>query len=115
MAANLLLLKVNQGATLRRSFRLQDENGHNLDLTGASARLQFRRTLRSSVVLLEANVENGRLVLDEGNGQITLILSAEETAIFDQSCPFGLEVTFAGNLDQRNYQGFLRVNPTVVR
>jgi hypothetical protein len=113
MAVNLAL-EVNQGASLRRRFRLLDQSGQSLDLTGAFARLQIRRTLRSADVLIEANSSNGKLVIDGAEGTITLTLSASETAALNTSCTLGLEVTFADG-DRRNYPGFLRVNPTVVR
>lgn len=75
-------LKIIQGATNR--FKYIWKTGPvdapvPVDLTGATAKAQFRATIDSSTVLLELTTENGGIVLGGIDGTIELIISPELT------------------------------------
>lgn len=113
--AAVLTLEIDQGATFRRIFELKDADGRAIDLTGATARLQIRRTIRSSTVTLEAKADNGKLALGGELGTIELVLEPADTALLDASGVYDLELTYANGDVRRELRGAVRVNPSVTR
>lgn len=53
--------------------------GQPSDLTGYDARMQLRGSASDVAASVELTRANGRLLLDEENGEVTLALSASET------------------------------------
>lgn len=51
-----------------------------IDLTGYTARMQWRETLESSNFIAEFTTENGRITVDPLAGEILISLTASETA-----------------------------------
>lgn len=69
---------IDQGATFKRTITVE-LNGDLLDLTGYSARMQFRRGIPSSVVEFELT-SNDDLTLGGAAGTIAMLIDAETTA-----------------------------------
>ncbi len=71
---------VYQGATWERVFNWQQANEDPIVITGCTAEMDVRIVDLASTTVLELSTANSRIVLDELNGQISMFLSAEETA-----------------------------------
>lgn len=72
-------LEIIQGANWSKTFRLKDENKVAFDLTGYTAKMQIRRTLQSSDVIKELSTENGKIAVLGSNGEITFLLTSQDT------------------------------------
>lgn len=86
-------LSIEQGSTFQMQFRWKVD-GILMNLTGATARMQLRRSPRSAVIFELTNA-NSRILLGGTLGTISLELTPEETA----SIPAGnflydLEIVF---------------------
>jgi len=73
---------INQGTTWKLEVTWKNPNGTAIDLTGYSAKLQFRHSPKSSAVLYEMSTANGKIVLDEVNGKLTMTAPKADTAAF---------------------------------
>lgn len=112
MSAGVYDLKLEQGATYRRVFKLS-KGGVPLVLTGATARAQCRPKLGSTVVLFEVSTENGGLTVDGAQGWITLHIDEAVTAAFTfKSAVWDLKYRL-GNDDVRLLKGTVTVDPAV--
>lgn len=88
-------LEVYKGATFRRNFTwTADPEGANpIDITGATARMQFRENVASSDIVAELTTENGGITLGGATGEIELYLSnTDTTAITPQNGVYDLEI-----------------------
>jgi hypothetical protein len=88
-----------------------------VDLAGYTARLHFRESVDSDVILLASTTENGGLALDNTLKTITLTISATDTtgltwgaAVFD-----GLEMVSPGGVVTRLVKGAVSVSPEGTR
>ena len=72
--------EIEQGAAFALVFRRKDDAGGPIPLTGYTARMQVRANVAAQDVLLELTTENGRLVIDEANGEAAIALDADTTA-----------------------------------
>lgn len=72
--------RIKQGATFLRTM-LFKSNGVPINLTGFSARMQFRRRLASGELIYEANTVNGTIELD-ANGYMVINIPASQTALW---------------------------------
>jgi hypothetical protein len=108
-------LSIDQGSTFRATISFFDELGASIDLTGASAQLQIRRTIRSSDALVQADTTNGKLVIDEAAGTIELVLSSADTDMLTSSGVYSLEITYATGEPRNELSGAIHVNPRIVR
>lgn len=61
-----------QGSTVTLTLIYKDSEGVVVNLTGYTARLQIRPFKRSDVLLLEATIANGRLVITPAEGKIVV-------------------------------------------
>jgi len=87
--------EIVQGATFRLSFEWKPE-GIIPVLTGCIARMQIRSSIISKDVLLELTTENGRIILNEPVGSITLNITAPDTsAITWTNGIYDLELEFS--------------------
>lgn len=80
MAAVSLDLTIYQGETFRQSFTWNADTGTPVDLTGASARMQARKTASSDTVLLDLTTANNGITLGGAAGTIALLASSVATA-----------------------------------
>lgn len=85
MAAATHNFLIEQGTTFTKSFIWKDSNGTVINLTGFTARMQFRQNISSSSVLLSATTENSKIVITGAEGKVTINLSASDTAALNFS------------------------------
>jgi hypothetical protein len=81
--ANSINLRIDQGATFRYSLTLKDSSGQPLNLSGFGARMQVRKSISDTNILLELTSYNGRLVLGGTRGTLDMVLTDQETAVLD--------------------------------
>ncbi len=119
MSAGIYDFYIEQGATFQKIISWKDSNGDPIDLTGFTARMQFRSQISSDTVLMTATTENGKIVLGNGLGTVTITLSATETADFDFACAvYDLELQSSplnGSIVTRLLEGSVNVSKEVTR
>lgn len=115
-------LVVPQGATLRRTFRLRDNAGELIDLTGYSARLQVRERIGDPYTVLDVDSEapspapDGTLTMGGTEGTIALEVPAEVTAALDyDGGVYDLELVSADGVVTRLLQGPAPLDREVTR
>ena len=88
----------------------------NTDLTGYSARTQFRTNVTSSNFVYEGTTGNGDIVItDAVNGVFTLTISATDTAALSKTYVYDIEIESAGGVVTRVLRGDVVVRPQVTR
>jgi hypothetical protein len=105
-----------QGATFQRRFLWQDESEQPINLTGYTARMQVRTSVKSSESVVELTTENDAIVLYPDSGAIELVLSAEDTAELPaKQCVYDLEMVSTSGFVTRLLQGTFVISPEVTR
>jgi hypothetical protein len=99
MKPGKLNLTIYQGRTWRREVRLATTAGP-VDLSGATLRMHVRTTVEAIMTLLELTEANGRaLITDAPAGNITLLVSATDTALLTfSSGVYDLEIEYANGI-----------------
>jgi hypothetical protein len=116
MIAEVHNLTVEQGASYEQIIRWTDADGVPINLTGATAAMQVRQATNVSTVLFEASTANGKLAIAATDGQITLTITAAESAAFTWSFgKYDLEVTTAGGLVYRLLRGTISISAEVTQ
>jgi hypothetical protein len=98
MAAFKVPLKIDQGATFRKSvtWKTGPAPGTAVNLTGCTARMHIRSEIKSPTVLVELTTANGGITLGGAAGTVDLYLSDDATAAITwTSGVYDLEVEFA--------------------
>lgn len=118
-------MDVAQGEYFSKLLIWKDELDAPIDNTGYTARMQVRRTVSSSVVIVTlATAENltaeGDITLGGANGEILLEMSSAVTAAlpatpFDRRWRYDLELVPAGGQVRRLLMGRFVVSPEVTR
>lgn len=104
---------IEQGATFSRVFTLKDSDGNLIDLTGCTARMQFRTTYGGTLVS-SLTTENGKITLGGVAGTVTIEISASDTAAFlVQTLYYDLEIIWATGRVTRLFEGSAPVTPEV--
>lgn len=86
--------KIYRGDTWQREWRLTDNTGAVIDLTGASARLHLRDG--AGAKLIDATSANGKLVITPIEGKVNMTIAASETdGLAPGSFKFDLEIAYA--------------------
>ena len=63
------------------------------DFTGYTAQMQIRRTIESTTVMIELTTANGGVAYtDAANGELTITMTAEQTAGLTSSGVYDLEI-----------------------
>lgn len=107
-------LRIEQGAYYTCPLELSDGDDTPLDLTGYTARMQVRKSVGSSEVLLELTTANGRLVIE--GSTVRIVLSAEVTAAITwRQGVYDLELVPPDGKVERLVQGSVVVSPEVTR
>ncbi|MFZ5548086.1 MAG: hypothetical protein ACOZJX_05275 [Pseudomonadota bacterium] len=108
-------LYIEQGCTWQQ--RLIYKAGDPLtpvDMTGWTARLHVRTTVESPELLLELTTENGGITLGGTTGEISIDLSAADTAAITWPTGlFDLELVSAGGIVKRVLRGTIAVRRDV--
>lgn len=117
MAAFRLPITILQGETWRHELAWKAGlPAVPVDLTGCSARMQVRSVVASADVLLDLTSANGRIELGTTGGEITLRLSAVETAALAfRAAVYDLEIVHSNGDVRRLLEGSFKVRPEVTR
>lgn len=124
----LVNLNLRQGETLRWSPYLRQpgigsDPGPVLDLTGCTARAQFREKY-GRPVLVELTTENGGLTIGPEPGRIHIWISDEQTDVLGAtasplkprtSAQWDLEIEYPSGDVRRLMQGDVTINPNITR
>jgi hypothetical protein len=113
MEATEYPLTIEQGSTFQVQFRWKVD-GVIMNLTGATAKMQLRRSY-STPVVFELNTANSRILLGGALGTVSLELSPEETEeIPSGNFVYDLEIT-TGGVVRKLIKGTVTVTPEVTR
>lgn len=116
MSAGEYNFKLEQGATFVREFTYKDGEGVAINITGYSARMQFRPYRESSTLLIEATTVNGKIVLDGAAGKLTLTLTPSDTNnLTERKAVYDLEIQSAGGVVTRLLEGAVEISKQVTR
>ena len=99
MSAGYYDIEIEQGADFTLAVHYTDSAGTTIDLsTYVSSSMQVRESTESTSSLIDLTTANGRIALAQGDPNITLTLSATETASLDfDHAKYDLEVVSSGN------------------
>lgn len=95
-------IQINVGATQSLTLTNWQTDGVTVDLTGASAVLEFRRSY-TGPVLLQLTSPAGGITLSAG--QVACVLSKTQTALLTGRGVYNLKVTFADTTLRRLVKG----------
>lgn len=121
MIAGIYNILCEQGTTFGRTFEIQypdpDEptTFYPYDLTAHTARMQVRRTIESSTVIIELTTENGGIEIDEDLGKITVTMTDAQTGALTSSGVYDLEIEDANGNVSRVVQGTFTLSLEVTR
>jgi hypothetical protein len=107
-------LEINAGASLSDSL-LWKIDSVPVDLTGASARAQLRRTHSSTGIVAEFSTANNKLALGGAEGTIAFKAAPADTQGLSGEGVYDLEITFADGSVTRLFEGTFVVHPEVTR
>ena len=116
MSAGFYNIFIEQGATFYQPLVWKDSAGTAIDVTNFTARMQVRRSLQSSDIIIALTTENGRITVGTDDGSIVLSISATDTAAL--STFFGvydLEVESPTGVVTRLLEGGVEVSREVTR
>lgn len=109
-------LMIEQGATFSQTVTWKDANGVPVNLTGYSARMQFRPSVNAPTIYFSATSSDGRITLNGATGTITINISAAETTGFGfVSAVYDMELQSANGVVTRLLEGGVSVSREVTR
>jgi len=115
MAAGQHDITIEQGATFQMVVTWE-YNDTPIDLTGYTARMQVRRTHKSTTALLDFTTENGAITLGGALGTITVVGAATLTDdVPAKPCVYDLELVSSGGIVTRLIEGAATITPEVTR
>lgn len=114
MAAGTSRIVIEQGAVYDAVFTYEDASGRPIDLTGWSAKMQFRRFV-GGTLLLEASTANGRITLGGPAGTVIVHIPASVTSGVALSGVYDLDLIPPAGADGtiRLLSGPMRLSPAV--
>lgn len=110
-----------QGVTFTRVIAIEEPTEEDpevfqaYNLTNHTARMQVRRTIESTTVLISLTTENGRISIDGSGGIITLLITAADTAALTSSGVYDLEIIDSSGNVSRVIQGSFTLSQEVTR
>lgn len=114
MISGIYNITIEQGATFSRTLVIRNPDDTLFNLTGYTARMHIRREASSTSTMIELTTTNGRISLGGANGQVTLSLSATETATIDRHGVYDLELV-SGATVHRLIRGAVNLIPEVTK
>ncbi len=88
--------RFTQGAYWTLTLILADDNGNPIDLTGYTAKMQFRKSAGSPVVLELSSPSSG-ITITPSQGRIDIAATAAQTALFVSKLKYDLKLTPSDN------------------
>jgi hypothetical protein len=129
--AGVYNITIEQGSTFGRLISVEqpdlatDPTGQtfeNFDLAGYTARMHIRRTIDSSTAMITLTTENGRIAINPNivgyptrNNEISLSITAADTATITTSGVYDLEIISAGGTVSKVIRGDVTLIPEVTR
>ena len=108
-------LTVEQGATYQKTVTWKDSAGDPVDISGYSARMQFRARKSSTDTLLSIT-EADYITLGGAAGTIAISIPAAVTAALDfRRAVYDLELVSAGGVVYRLIEGTVELSKEVTR
>jgi hypothetical protein len=110
-------LSIDQGSTFNYvASWLAGTPAVAVNITGCTARAQFRSDVTSDVILCDLTTANGRITLGGAAGTIILSLTSTVTAAFNwTNGVYDLEIIYPDGVVKRLLQGTVTVSPEVTR
>lgn len=115
MIAGIYNFTIDQGATFARHITIKSADGTLYNLTNYSARMQIRREVADSSILINLTTENGGLTLGETDGTVDIYISDEATGTLTRDGVYDLEIVSDAGEVFRVIQGIVRLNLEVTR
>lgn len=109
-------ITIDQGSPFVQEFIVKNPDNSNKNLTGYTARMQFRTSYSSSTVYLDATTLNGKLLIDVPTSKVTINLTAVDTAaLYFSAYVYDIEIVDAVSIPKRMVQGTVTINPEVTK
>jgi hypothetical protein len=121
MIAGTYNIFCEQGTTFFRTLELkypdlvEADVYHPYDLRNFTARMQVRRTIDSSAVMISLTTENGGIDIDGEMGTINIYMSPEQTAALSNSGVYDLEIVSEDDVVSRVVKGNFTLSLEVTR
>lgn len=117
MAAGILHLTIEKGATYQKTLIWQDSTGTAIDLTGYTARMQIRENVKSDTTLVSLTSDpSGGITITELEGKIEIEIDADTTsAIIASYGVYDLEMIDAEDKVTRLVKGNVSFDDEVTR
>ena len=124
MLAGIYNITCQQGSTFSRTLTMKypdplspvsDPTYLPWNFTDYTARMQVRRTVESTTVLISLTTENGRITLGGPTGIIELLITAADTAALTSSGVYDLEIISSTGVVDRILQGDFTLSQEVTR
>ena len=131
MIAGVYNLTIEKGSTFGRLISVEqpdlatDPTGQtfeNFDLSGFTARMHIRRTIDTPTPMITLTTENGRIAINPSivgdatkNNEISLSITAADTATITTSGVYDLEIISAGGTVSKVIRGDVTLIPEVTR
>ena len=131
MIAGVYNLTIEQGSTFGRLISVEqpdlatDPTGQtfeNFNLAGFTARMHIRRTIDTATPMITLTTENGRIAINPSiagyptrNNEISLSITAADTATITTSGVYDLEIISAGGTVATVIRGDVTLIPEVTR
>ena len=122
MLAGIYNIVCEQGTTFTRVITLEYPDAEDpavflpWNFTGYTARMQIRRTIDSSAIMIELTTENGGIAFTSpSSGELTVSMTAVQTAALTSSGVYDLEIINGAGLVSRLIQGNFTLNLEVTR
>lgn len=112
MPAAVYNLRVEQGATYTKVFRILDEAGDPIDLTVYTARMQIRTEHAAATAV--ADLESPSEITLTADGYLTITIPASTTAAMTRHGVYDLELVL-GSVVERALKGAVFLDPEVTR
>ena len=116
MPATNFTIEIEQGIPYNQDFIIKNLDGSNKDLTGFTARMQFREFVSSPAVSLNATTENGKLFIDSENSTLSILLTEDDTKFLSKNTyVYDLEIVNSANVPARLIKGSVKNSLEVTR
>lgn len=116
MAAQREDFTIEQGTTWSRQLICKDADGQVVNISGYTARMQVRATIKSTTVLLNLTTENGGITIDGANGAVNLLVTpAMTTGITEPRGDYDIELVDTDSHVTRILKGVITFDPEVTR
>lgn len=116
MTATVYNLSIEQGIPYVKEFQVKEATGANKNLTGYTARMQFRPYPESTELSLDATTANTKLIIDTVSSLVKINLSEADTkALAYTSYSYDIELVDSSNKPIRLVQGSVSLSREVTR